>query len=83
MVFGECFGECFEKMTERKRKLNYSLREKEIIVRAITRFGRLLHGPESLNTTPARRRQILQDITDDVNALGVRPGPSVDPKKDQ
>ena len=63
------FGACFGVMSVRKRKLNYSLREKAIIARAMTQYDRFLHGPESLNTTPTRRREILQIIADDVNAL--------------
>ena len=69
LVFvGVSFGEM--SAAPKKRKLNYSPQERAIIVRAMTLYDRYLHGPESINTTQARRREILQLIADNVNALG-------------
>ena len=57
-------------MSERKRKLNFSLQEQQIIARGLIRHGRFLHGPDSANTAPARKAQILQELADEVNTFG-------------
>ena len=40
------------------------------MARAITQYGRFLHGPDSRDVTPTRKREILQQITDRINAAG-------------
>ena len=45
--------------SEKRRKLNFSKQEKEVIIRAMSQFDVYLHGAESANTTKARRTEIL------------------------
>ena len=70
-------------MATKRRKLHFSVAEKHILAQGIIKYGRFLHGPESHNTTPARRKEILKKITDRINAAGGggRPGPSLESKK--
>ena len=56
--------------SEKRRKLNFSFQEKEVIIRAMSRYDVYLHGAESANTTKARKTEILTQIAADVNALG-------------
>ena len=57
-------------MPPKRRKLNFTLGEKQILARAIVLYGRYLHGPDSRNTSPAQRKPILKKITDQINAAG-------------
>ena len=57
-------------MAPKRRKLNFSVVEKQILAQAIVQYGRYLHGPESQNTSPAQRKAIIQKITDQINAAG-------------
>ena len=62
-------------MAPKRRKLNFTLGEKQILARGIVRYGRYLHGPESRNTPPAMKKEIIKKITDQINAAGGKPGP--------
>ena len=57
-------------MAPKRRKLNFSSIEKQILARGIAQYGRYLHGPKSRNTPPARRKELIQKITDQINAAG-------------
>ncbi|XP_040194880.1 vomeronasal type-2 receptor 26-like [Rana temporaria] len=55
---------------KKRRKLNYSDQEKDVIIRAMSRYDVYLYGAESGNTTKARKAEILMEIATEVNALG-------------
>ena len=57
-------------MAPKRRKLNFSHVEKQILARYIIQYGRYLHGPDSRNTSPAQRKRIYAKITDHINAAG-------------
>ena len=53
-----------------KRKKNFTAQERAIIISGMEEFDRYLHGPESRDTTRARKQEILDNIATQVNALG-------------
>ena len=53
-----------------KRKKNFTAQGRAIIISGMEEFDRFLHGPESRETTRARKQEILDIIATRVNALG-------------
>ena len=53
-----------------KRKNNFTTQERAIIISGMEEFDQFLHGPESRDTSRARKQEILDTIATRVNALG-------------
>ena len=64
--------QCFAMSAEhtRSRKKNFSHDERAIILAGMERHYDRLHGSRSKTTSKGRRDEILQRITDQVNAVG-------------
>ena len=53
-----------------RRKKNFSLEERAILTSAIGQYDVFLHGAQSAKTSKARKREIYEKITLEINALG-------------